>query len=236
MVKIAVVDDEEQERKTLSQYFMELQKELGEELKVQTYASGEEFLPAYDDSFSLVCLDIDLDGMDGLDTAKRLREMDNEVTIIFVTNMAQMAIRGYEVRALDFVVKPVNYYSFAMKMKSALSIIGNKKSRNIVVTTPYGIQKFSTDHLYYVEVEGHYLYYHTDEGEFKQKASMKELEDKLAGLSFKRCNNCYLVNLKYVDCVNKEDIKVGGQWLKISRPRKKEFLQALANYMGGVSL
>lgn len=236
MVKIAVVDDEHQERETLSQYFSELQKELGEELKVQTYESGEEFLEAYDYSFALVCLDIDMDGMDGLDTARKLRDRDREVTIIFVTNMAQMAIRGYEVQALDFVVKPVNYYSFAMKMKSALSIMNNKKSRNIVVTTPNGIQKFSTDQLYYVEVEGHYLYYHTTEGEYRQKASMKELEDKLAGLSFRRCNNCYLVNLKYVDCVNKDDIKIGGQWLKISRPRKKEFLQSLANYMGGISI
>lgn len=236
MVKIAVVDDEQQERRTLSQYFSELQKELGEELKVQTYESGEEFLEAYDYSFALVCLDIDMDGMDGLDTARKLRDRDREVTIIFVTNMAQMAIRGYEVQALDFVVKPVNYYSFAMKMKSALSIMNNKKSRNIVVTTPNGIQKFSTDQLYYVEVEGHYLYYHTTEGEYRQKASMKELEDKLAGLSFRRCNNCYLVNLKYVDCVNKDDIKIGGQWLKISRPRKKEFLQSLANYMGGISI
>lgn len=236
MVKIAVVDDEQQERKTLSQYFAELQKELREEFHVQTYASGEEFLEAYDYSYALVCLDIDMDGMDGLDTARALRDRDREVTIIFVTNMAQMAIRGYEVQALDFVVKPVNYYSFAMKIKSALSIIDNKRSRNIVVTTPNGIQKFSTDQLYYVEVEGHYLYYHTAQGEYRQKASMKELEDKLAGLSFGRCNNCYLVNLKYVDCVNRDDIKIGGQWLKISRPRKKEFLQSLANYMGGISI
>lgn len=236
MVRIAVVDDELQERETLFQYFKEVQKELGQELDVQVYESGDAFLDAYDFSFSLVCLDIDMDGRDGLETARELRSRDKDVTIIFVTNMAQMAIRGYEVQALDFVVKPVNYYSFAMKMRSALNIIGIKKSRNIVVPTPNGIQKISTDEVYYVEVEGHYLYYHTTLGEFRQKAPMKELEDKLEGLSFKRCNNCYLVNLKYVDCVNKDDIKVGGEWLKISRPRKKEFLQSLANYMGGISI
>lgn len=83
-------------------------------------------------------------------------------------------------------------------------------------------------------MSGHYLYYHTPEGVFTQKASMKEAEDKLTALSFKRCNNCYLINLKYVDCVNKDEIQIAGEWLKISRPRKKEFLQALANYMGGI--
>lgn len=236
MIKIAVVDDEQRERDTLFQYFIEVQKELKQELEIHRYESGDEFLNAYDYSFSLVCLDIDMEGRDGLETARELRMRDKEVTIIFVTNMAQMAIRGYEVQALDFVVKPVNYYSFAMKIRSALNILENKKSRNIVLPTPNGIQKISTDNLYYVEVEGHYLYYHTKEEKFRQKASMKELEDKLSGLSFKRCNNCYLVNLKYVDCVNKDDIKVGGEWLKISRPRKKEFLQSLANYMGGIGI
>lgn len=99
-----------------------------------------------------------------------------------------------------------------------------------------GVVRFSTNELYYAEVDGHYIYYYTKDGSYKQKQSMKELEDLLAGLSFKRCNNCYLVNLKYVDAVDRDDVKVGGEWLKISRPRKKEFLQALANYMGGIKI
>ncbi|MDD2960179.1 MAG: LytTR family DNA-binding domain-containing protein [Lachnospiraceae bacterium] len=140
------------------------------------------------------------------------------------------------IQALDFVIKPVNYYSFSMKMQSAFHIIEQKKSRNIVISTPGGIRKISTDDLLYAEVDRHYLFYHTNEGVFRQKVSLKELEDKLAGLSFKRCNNCYLINLKHVECVDKDDVKVGDDWLKISRPRKKEFLQALANYMGGTGI
>lgn len=236
MVKIAVVDDELHERETMSQYYKELQRELRTELDVSFFASGDEFLSKYKGSYDLICLDIDMEGRDGISTAKEIRKMDDRVTIIFITNMAQMAIRGYEVQALDFVLKPVNYYSFAMKMRNAFHIIGNKKSRNIVIPTTNGMQRISTDDLYYAEVNGHYLYYHTAGEVFRQKATMKELEDKLEGLSFKRCNNCYLVNLKYVDCVNKDDLKIGGEWLKISRPRKKEFLQALANYMGGIDI
>ncbi len=165
-----------------------------------------------------------MEEMDGLRVAKQLRDKDNQVIIIFITNMAQMAIRGYEVQALDFIVKPVNYYSFAMKIKNAVHIIPMQN----------GMRRISTDDLYYAEIRGHYLYYHTVDGVFRQKTSLKELEDKLAGLSFKRCNHCYLVNLKYVDCVNKDDLQINGEWLKISRPKKREFLQSLANYMGGV--
>ena len=65
---------------------------------------------------------------------------------------------------------------------------------------------------------------------------MKEIEDRLEGLSFKRCNNCYLVNLKHVSSVDRDEIRVGGDRLKISRPRRKEFLQSLANYVGGIRL
>lgn len=236
MIKVAVVDDEQQEAGLLEKYFKKLQTEVGEELHVSIFSSGEALVEGYDYSFDLICLDIEMEGMDGIAAAKEIRRLDENVLIIFVTNMAQMAIQGYEVRALDFVVKPVNYYSFSMKIRTAVNIIQNKKSKNIVLPTAGGMQKISTNDLYYVEVNGHYLYYHTTHGTFRQKAALKELEDKLAGLSFKRCNNCYLVNLKYVDCVNKDDLLIGGEWLKISRPRKKEFLQALANYMGGIAL
>ncbi len=236
MIKIALVDDEREERERLLGYCRDLRKEVMDELDVRTFASGDEFLSRQGESYDLICLDIDMEGRDGISTAKEIRKTDSQVIIIFVTNMAQMAIKGYEVRALDFVVKPVNYYSFALKMKNALSMIENRKTMEIVLPTPGGMQKFSSDELYYVEVSGHYLSYHTKDGVFRQKASMKEIEDRLGGLSFKRCNNCYLVNLKHVSSVDRDEIRVGGDRLKISRPRRKEFLQSLANYMGGIRL
>lgn len=236
MIKIAVVDDERKERNILRQYCDQFQKERKEKLEIQEYASGDLFLKNYDRSIQLIFLDIDMEGTDGIGTAKKIREKDKEVLIMFVTNLAQMAIRGYEVRALDFIIKPINYYSFAMKLQNALDMLANQKVKNLVINTSGGMQIISTDQLLYVEVDGHYLHYHTKEGIFRQKISLKELEEKLDGLSFKRCNNCYLVNLRYVNGVEKEDVIIQEERLKISRPRKKEFLQALANYLGGIEL
>lgn len=235
MIKVGIVDDEQKERDTLREFFRRLQKENHEEIVVQEYSDGESLMEQYDFSCDLICLDIELGGKSGIDTAKEIRKIDENVILIFITNMAQLAIRGYEVQALDFIVKPISYYPFSIKMRSVINLINSRKNINIVLTIPGGIQKISTDQLYYTEVNGHYLYYHTSNGIFKQKASMKELEDKLEGLSFKRCNNCYLINLKYVDSVNKDDVQIAGEWLKISRSRKREFLQALANYMGGIA-
>ncbi len=236
MIKIAVIDDEQEERRHLQKCFEQFEKENEKKLEVKTFTSGDSFLQEFDHSYDLICLDIDMDGTNGIDTAKKIREKDKEVLIFFVTNMAQMAIRGYEVRALDFIIKPVNYYSFAMKLQNALDMIANHKVKNIVLAVPGGMQIISTEELFYVEVDGHYLQYHTRNGEFRQKASLKDLEEQLNGLSFKRCNNCYLVNLKYVNGVENEDVILYGERLKISRPRKKEFLQALANYMGGIEI
>lgn len=236
MIKVAVVDDEQKALDILCDFFQKLQAEVREEISVSTFTSGEAVLAEYDHTFDLICLDIDMSGRSGMEIAREIRRRDGQVIILFITNMAQMAIQGYEVRALDFIVKPVSYYSFSMKLRGAANMIKKQKKRNILIQTAGGVRKISTDQLYYAEVNGHYLSYHTPQGVFRQKASLKELEDKLEGFSFKRCNNCYLVNLKYVDCVNKDDIQIAGEWLKISRPRKREFLQALANYMGGIDI
>lgn len=236
MVKIAIVDDERDERDLLRSHFRKLQEEIREEFELCEYSSGLELLENMDREFDLICLDIDMEKMDGIQTAREVRRLDSQVLIIFITNLAQMAIQGYEVRALDFIVKPLNYYSFSLKIKSAVDIIANRKVKNILIGSAGELRRISTDDLYYAEVFSHDLFYHTKGGVYKQRAPLKELEDNLRGLSFKRCNNSYLVNLKYVDCVEKGRIRIGGEWLRISRPRRKEFLQALANYMGGLSI
>lgn len=233
MISVAVVDDEYRERENLRRFFELAQKKIQEPITAELFSSGEQFLSMSGNRFDLICLDIDMSGKNGIETAREIRRNDPEVIIIFITNLAQMAIRGYEVRAFDFILKPVNYNAFYMKIRSAISIIRAKKEKYLVVPTAEGMERFSTGELIYAEVNGHYLYFHTIRGVFKQKGSMREVEEKLNGMSFKRCNNCYLVNLKYVDGVRKDDLLIAGEVLKISRPRKKEFLQALGTYMGG---
>ena len=234
LIKIALIDDEKSELVHLSRCFDNLQHTYHEEFDLHLFDSGKAFLASFDSSYDLISLDIDMKGRDGIAIAKEIRKVDEEVLILFVTNVGQMAIRGYEVRALDFVIKPVNDYFFSMKIRNALNIIRNRKSQNILIRNGEGLQIISSDDLYFAEVLEHTLYYHTKRGVIQQKASLTGLEEKLQGLAFKRCNNSYLIHLKYVEAVVKNELHIAGSTIKISRPRKKEFLQALANYIGGV--
>ncbi len=233
MIWIAVVDDDAEERSTLSAHFQKLAEEIREELNITLFSSGSEFLNSDDTVYDLICLDIDMPGKSGMETAQILRKRNNQAEIIFVTNLAQMALQGYSVHALDFIVKPVSYSSFVLKMRSTLQMIVARKSVTILLVTGDGMRKIPSDQLYYAEISGHHLCYHTAFGEFSQKASLSGLEEKLTGQPFKLCNQCYLVNLKHVAEIRKDEVLVGNDWLKISRPRKKQFMEALAHYMGG---
>ena len=202
MISVAIVDEEYKERENLRGFFALAQKKIQEPITAELFSSGEQFLSVSGKRFDLICLDIDMTGKNGIEIAREIRRTEQEVIIIFITNLAQMAIRGYEVRAFDFILKPVNYNAFYMKIRSVVSIIRAKKEKFLVVPTAEGMERFSTGELIYAEVNGHYLYFHTTRGVFKQKGSLREVEEKLNGMSFKRCNNCYLINLKYVTCIS----------------------------------
>ncbi len=233
-MEIAVIDDELKEVIILEKYFKLLSSEINCPIRVKSFTSGTDFLHTVT-LFDLVCLDIDIQDQNGITIAKKLRARDTKVFIVFVTNLAQMAIKGYEVHAFDFIVKPVDYFSFKLKMQVALGIIKNKQSKNICIKNSECIKKIYTNNLYYIEVINHYTYFHTFDGIYKNKCSLKEIEKELKGLSFEKCNNCYLVNLKYVDSITNNAVNICGTWLKISRSKKKDFLQAINHYLGGLN-
>ena len=234
MFRVALVDDDQKDRNAIKTEFLKLQGQSGQSFQLQEYSSGEDFLEHFDCSFDLVLLDVELgSGMDGFAVAKELRKKDEEVTLIFVTRMAQLAIKGYAVRALDFIIKPVNTYSFALKIGSAIQLMQSRKQKHVVIPTSDGMEKFQSDEIFYVETDGHYLCFHTKRGVFRHKGSMKSLQRELEDLPFRLCNQSYLVNLSQVRSIRGDECLVAEDWIRMSRPRKKQFLNELTDYMGG---
>ena len=191
MINIAIVDDEEKERRLLTSYIERHFSNDKRRYNITLFDRAETFLYNYKSNFDVIFMDIELPGMNGMETSKKLRELDSVVTLIFVTNMAQFAVKGYEVQAMDFVVKPVSYYDFSLKMKRAECAISSREGADIVIAEGYKISRISSKDLLYVEVKGHYLYYHLQDNVLTGYGKMSELEKQLAGKSFMRSNNCY---------------------------------------------
>ena len=128
---------------------------------------------------------------------------------------------------------PVNYYSFELKMKKVRRILNEREGSSLVLFVKGEMRRIPVKSILYVEIRDHNLCYHTDDGDFSLTGSMKKLEEQLAPHSFARCNNCYLVNLMHVRTVTPEQVFVENTPLKISRPRRKAFMEALSAYYGG---
>jgi DNA-binding LytR/AlgR family response regulator len=107
MLNIAIVDDNQDDRTRLSTYVSEYLNLIGEKFTLSLYERGLNFLDDFKKLFNVVFLDIEMPVMNGLEVSKKLRELDANVSIIFVTNFGSLAINGYDVQALDFLVKPV---------------------------------------------------------------------------------------------------------------------------------
>ena len=123
MAKIAVVEDNDAMREQLCGFIAQYARESGRQLDVTAFADGAEIVDPYRPGFDIIFLDIEMPTLGGMPTAERIRQVDPDVVLVFVTNMAQYAIRGYEVDALDFVLKPVSYYQFSTKLERALQRI-----------------------------------------------------------------------------------------------------------------
>ena len=233
-VHIAVVEDEAVPRDTLLQYLKRFESENDVTFSVDMFRTPILLLDNYKPKYDIIFMDIQMPDMNGMEAARRLRAVDQQVILIFVTNLTQYAIAGYEVSAMDYILKPVQYYSFAMRLTKAIWRLGGQTDDSINVTTDTGSARIRVKDVFYIEVRGHMLTYHTHEGSYYSFGSLVSLEEKLRKNGFARCNSCYLVNLEYVSGVKGYTLYLkNGIELKISQPKKKSFLLALKEYHGG---
>ena len=234
MLRIAVVEDDKTYAAQLKEYLVRYGTEKNQKISVALFPDGEDIVTDYSAEFDIILMDVEMTFMDGMTTAERIREKDDEVVIIFITNMPQYAIQGYKVDALDYVLKPISYFAFSQRIDRALTRVKKKEATYITVAQKGGKKKLNVDKICYVEVRDHDLIYHSTKGDIVTKSSMKEAEDTLGGTKFFRCNRCYLVNLEYVEDFRGNDVTVASDVIQVSRARKKAFMDALNDYMNEV--
>ena len=231
--RISMIEDSPSDLETLQKALNRFSKQKHVDFVVDTYRNAEHFLTEYKGNSDLVFFDIELPGKNGMDGAKLLRKKDDKVAIVFVTNLAHFAIEGYQVGALDYILKPVVYERFAIKLERVLSRLQRHESKYVIAKGLESIRRIDINDILYVEVNVHTLCYHLSGGEVVEVSGMlKALEEELRDDGFAKCKSCYLVNLKYLkEIAGEEAVMVNGDRLRISRSQAKAFRDSLMEYM-----
>jgi len=233
MFNIAIVEDQEETRESLNRFVRQYAQEQGLQVEISLITDGAEIAEHYTPGFDIIFMDVEMPRLDGFGAAEAIRAVDADVVLVFVTNMAQYAIRGYSVGALDYVLKPVPYFAFSQQLLKAVSRLEKRAKRYLTVPVEGGLRRLDTASIYYLESEGHRVHFYTDEGDFSAPGALKTFEEKLAACPFARCNSGSLVNLAQVRELRQSTVQVGPCELQVSRPKRKAFLAALTDYIGG---
>lgn len=230
---IAIVEDDNLAMGNLQKMLNKFALEYQEKITIHNFTNAIDFLKSYQPIYDIVFMDIEMPMMNGMEAAKKLREIDTKVMIYFITNMAQYAIKGYEVGAMDFIVKPVTYPQLKMKLERAIVELKRNDSEKLVVTHKTGTLHIAVRDIYYIEIIGHRLCYHTIYGNYEAYGTLKLISNTIRDPLFVQCNRCYVVNLRYVREVRNQYAVVENDELLISRARRQPFLKAINEYLGG---
>ncbi len=235
MINIAIVEDDKKYSETLQRYIMRYDQESGTRFNLSVFEDGEDVVTDYKANYDIILMDIEMTFLNGMEAAERIRMVDKDVIIIFITNMPQYAIKGYAVDALDYVLKPINYFAFSQRIDRALTRLRRREKKFISINVKGGKVKIDEDTIYYIESNNHNLIFHTSAGEYTSRMTLREMIEILDDKRFFQCNKCYLINLEYVTSCQESEVIVSKDTLQVSRLRKKALMDALNDYINEVS-
>lgn len=230
-MKIAICDDDWHMQQTLRLLIDEIYQDL--DMLVDGFTSGEALLAAVQKQsqpYQLILLDIEMRGIDGIETAKRLRKLLPDCYIIFITSHDEFALTGYEVAAFRYLVKPVQ----PEKLTEAISAVRAELSDHITLHVEDGPVEalLRVKDIYYIEAQDKRVRVVLKDTAFSDRRGIDEIERALAGEDFFRVHRSYLINFRYVARLNKNEILlVSGEQIPLSRLRKKAFKNAFQAYV-----
>lgn len=233
MFKICIIDDCKEDREKLKECLKKYFSNRKTDYKLCEFETSTNLNLQLLNEYHLLFLDIDMPDINGINLAKEIRKQSVNIGIVFVTNFFQYAIDGYSVDAIDYLLKPIVYENFKLKMKRILNLIDYQShDKKITLKTSDGLRVLSTKDIVMIEVKGHYLYIHLLSDQLTVRGSISKIKEEL-GKEFELCNSYYLINLSKVIGIKKDHVVTEYGEYQISRTKRKRFLDSLSAYIGG---
>ncbi len=230
LIKIAVCDDEDIMLCELTNKITTYMKNTTNSYQVISFSNAEELLK-HNEEFDVVFLDIQMQGMTGMEAAKKIRESDTESYIIFVTVLKECVYDAFEVAASDYLLKPVEDERFNRTMARILHYIEDRGQASLIIQKSTGYKSIRFVDIFYCEVINRKIYIHTKQGMIDYYFKIEELERQLE-THFIRCHRSYLVNLQYICGYENGMAQLdNGEKIPVSRSRQQSFVKAVLSYM-----
>lgn len=222
LVNIVICENDKNDQEFVKAKVVEILDDLNIEYEIKVYNSGDDLLEGYDKYTDIILLDIQMDGLDGMETARKIREFDDNVEIIFITSFVEYALEGYEVNAYRYLLKPVKDENLRTSLINCLND-RNFVKRSIVIKEGDTRIKISLKDIMYIEVQGNDITVHTLKDTYRTKGTMSNFETEINSDMFVRCHKSYLVNLEYIKSIKRyTSILVNDEEVPLSRNKYKE--------------
>ena len=234
MIHIAICDDEKHMSDHIRAMASDFFRKKNSEIRLRTFLSGEDLLN-YDGQIDILFLDIQMDGMDGLETARKLRAGKFRGFLIFITVLKEMVFQSFEVQAYDYLVKPVDEKQFEKTMERLFASMQNVGEDSLLVQQGYERRIVPKDEIVFCEVIDRKIYLNLASGEVVDYYErIENLETKLDSYFF-RCHRSYLINLKHLKGYkNGTAYMDNNKEVPVSRLRSKEFSGVVLQYMKNI--
>lgn len=223
-VVVGILEDEIKEKEITVQMLTTFFNEEKIPFEVKYYSTGKDLLNDNIFDINLLLLDIILPNENGVEIAKKVRELSWKGPLIFISKTIQFALDGYKVEAMDYLLKPLEYSDFKLKLLKAYKIINSLCDHEIVIKTNEGVANLLESQIYYVEVNKHYLTIHSKKGDYVFRGTMAKMVEQLSS-RFASSSNSFLVNLDAIDLIKNNEVVINNESVPLTRNYKKDFLR-----------
>ncbi|MCL2199816.1 MAG: LytTR family DNA-binding domain-containing protein [Defluviitaleaceae bacterium] len=226
MLIIGICDGDLAVRTLLSDFIKRYREETGLTVTVLSYDNGEKLLRHYPLEMDLIFLEIPFARLSGIEIARRIREADEHVSIIFLTTMLSHVLEAYDVRADNYLLKPLRYTRFLKEAEAARARRG--QNRFLIENNDDGVYKIYTKTIRYIETDGRKTKIHSASDTCISYKTMKAHAEVLFEPYFVRCHTGFIVNLLFFEKLEQNDLLlITGEKIPVSRQRKREVLNRI---------